>query len=605
LKTGEIERITGSVITATGLRDIYMGEVVEVGNEGLIGEIIRVSEENFTMQVYEPTTGLKPGEKVIATGKRLVAELGPGLLMNVLDGIERPLEAIAKQQGPFLTRGIKVNTLPRNKKWHFDPIAKKGVSVKEGDLLGEVEETGMIVHKIMVPPGMHGKLVEINTGEFTVDEPVAVLEENGEKNELKMMQEWPVRSPRPFKNRLMQDKQLITGQRVVDVLFPIAKGGTASIPGGFGTGKTVMLQQLIKWSDADVTVYVGCGERGNEICEVITDFPELKDPRTGLPLMERTIIIANTSNMPVSAREASVYMGIAVGEYYRDMGYQVALVADSTSRWAEALREISGRLGEMPSEKGYPAYLAGRIAEFYERAGRVETLGEPRREGSITVIGAVSPPGGDFNEPVTISTARFTGVFWALDTDLAYSRHFPAINWLQSYSLYAGQLAGNWAQSFSALKAQEKKPEMFWQERFPTFEQLRSTALDLLTKSAEIEAIARVIGETTLPDDQRLILQTAQLIKEGFLKQNAYDEVDSFCHPLRQVALLSMMLRFYVKAQVLIKNQVPIEKIVDLPVISKMKRIKEDTSQQLAISQLTQEVDADLDEIAQKYQTKF
>jgi V/A-type H+-transporting ATPase subunit A len=452
---------------------------------------------------------------------------------------------------------------------------------------------------------MHGKLVEINTGEFTVDEPVAVLEENGEKNELKMMQEWPVRSPRPFKNRLMQDKQLITGQRVVDVLFPIAKGGTASIPGGFGTGKTVMLQQLIKWSDADVTVYVGCGERGNEICEVITDFPELKDPRTGLPLMERTIIIANTSNMPVSAREASVYMGITVGEYYRDMGYNVALVADSTSRWAEALREISGRLGEMPSEKGYPAYLAGRIAEFYERAGRVETLGEPYREGSITVIGAVSPPGGDFNEPVTISTARFTGVFWALDTDLAYSRHFPAINWLQSYSLYAGQLAGNWAQSFSAVKAQGKKPEMFWQERFLTFEQLRTTALDLLTKSAEIEAIARVIGETTLPDDQRLILQTAQLIKEGFLKQNAYDEVDSFCHPFRQVALLSMMLRFYVKAQVLIKNQVPIEKIVDLPVISKMKRIKEDMGQQLAISQLTQEVDADLEEIAQKYQIKF
>jgi V/A-type H+-transporting ATPase subunit A len=471
-------------------------------------------------------------------------------------------------------------------------------------VLGEVEETGMIVHKIMVPPSMYGKLVEVNAGKFTVDEPVAVLEEDGEKKELKMMQEWPVRTPRPFNNRLMQNKQLITGQRVVDVLFPIAKGGTASIPGGFGTGKTVMLQQLIKWSDADVTVYVGCGERGNEICEVITEFPKLKDPRTALPLMERTIIIANTSNMPVSAREASVYMGITIGEYYRDMGYNIALVADSTSRWAEALREISGRLGEMPSEKGYPAYLAGRIAEFYERAGRVETLGAPLREGSITVIGAVSPPGGDFNEPVTISTARFTGVFWALDTDLAYSRHFPAINWLQSYSLYAGQLAGNWAQSFNEVKAQEKKPDMFW-ERFPTFEKLRSTALDLLTKSAEIEAIARVIGETTLPDDQRLILQTAQLIKEGFLKQNAYDEVDSFCHPFRQVALLSMMLRFYVKAQILIKNQVPMEKIVDLPVISKMKRVKEDMGQQLAISQLTQEVDADLEEIAQKYQIKF
>ncbi len=605
MKTGEIERITGSVVTATGLRDVFMGEVVEVGNEGLVGEIIQLGEENFTMQVYEPTTGLKPGEKVITTGKRLVAELGPGLLMNIMDGIERPLEAIAKQVGPFLTRGIKVNTLPRNKKWQFNPVVKKEVKVGEGDVLGEVQETGMIVHKVMVPLGMRGKLVDISRGKFTVDEPVAVLEQDGKKKELTMMQEWPVRSPRPFKNRLNLDKQLITGQRVIDVLFPIAKGGTASIPGGFGTGKTVMLQQLIKWSDADVTVYVGCGERGNEICEVITDFPELKDPRTSLPLMERTIIIANTSNMPVSAREASIYMGITIGEYYRDMGYQIALVADSTSRWAEALREISGRLGEMPSEKGYPAYLAGRIAEFYERAGRVETLGAPNREGSITAIGAVSPPGGDFNEPVTITTARFTGVFWALDTDLAYSRHFPAINWLQSYSLYAGQLAGNWAQSFNEMKAQDKRPEMFWEERFPTFEQLRGTALDLLTKSAEIEAIARVIGETTLPDDQRLILQTAQIIKEGFLKQHAYDEVDSFCHPFRQVALLSMILKFYAKAEILIKNQVPVEKIVDLPVISKMKRIKEDMGLQVAILELIQEVDADLRRIAEEYKIKF
>ena len=605
MKAGEIERITGSVVTATGLRDVFMGEVVEVGNEGLVGEIIQLHEENFTMQVYEPTSGLKPGEKVIPTGKRLVAELGPGLLMNILDGIERPLEAIAKQQGPFLTRGIKVNTLPRNMKWDFNPVAKKEDIVGEGDVLGEVQETGMILHKVMVPLGMRGKLVDISRGRFTVDEPVAVLEQDGKKKELTMMQEWPVRSPRPFKSRLNLDKQLITGQRVVDVLFPIAKGGTASIPGGFGTGKTVMLQQLIKWSDADVTVYVGCGERGNEICEVITDFPELKDPRTCLPLMERTIIIANTSNMPVSAREASIYMGITIGEYYRDMGYQVALVADSTSRWAEALREISGRLGEMPSEKGYPAYLAGRIAEFYERAGRVEPLGAPNREGSITAIGAVSPPGGDFNEPVTITTARFTGVFWALDPDLAYSRHFPAINWLQSYSLYAGQLAGNWAQSFNAVKAQDKRPEMFWEERFPTFEQLRGTALDLLTKSAEIEAIARVIGETTLPDGQRLILQTAQIIKEGFLRQHAYDEVDSFCHPFRQVALLSMILKFYAKAEILIKNQVPVEKIVDLPVISKMKRIKEDMGLQVAILELIQEIDADLRKIAEEYKIKF
>jgi V/A-type H+-transporting ATPase subunit A len=605
LKTGEIERITGSVITAKGLTGVYMGEVVNVGSEGLVGEVIRVSEENFTMQVYEPTTGLKPGEQVIATGRRLVAELGPGLLMNVLDGIERPLDVILKRQGPFLTRGIKINTLPRNKKWRFNPIAKTDDIVEQGDILGEVEETRMIVHKILVPPDMCGKLVEISAGMFTVDDPVAVIKKDGEKKDLTMTQEWPVRSPRPFKNRLALDKQLITGQRVIDVLFPIAKGGTASIPGGFGTGKTVALQQLIRWSDADVTIYVGCGERGNEICEVITSFPKLKDSTTGLPLMERTIIIANTSNMPVSAREASVYMGITIGEYYRDMGYNVALVADSTSRWAEALREISSRLGEMPSEKGYPAYLAGRVGEFYERAGRVETLGEPHREGSITVIGAVSPPGGDFNEPVTISTARFTGVFWALDTELAYSRHFPAINWMQSYSLYAGQLAGNWTQSFMSLKAQEKEPEMFWEERFPAFEQLRNTALELLSKSAEVEAIARVIGETTLPDDQRLILLTGQLIKEGFLKQNAYDEVDSFCDTFRQVALLGMILRFYVKAQVLIKNQVPMERLVDLPVISRMKRIKEDKGLQVAILQLTQEIDVALEEIAQKYQVRF
>lgn len=601
MKTGQIERITGSVVTATGLKDAFMGEVMNVGEEGLVGEVIRLSEENFTMQVYEPTSGLKPGEKVTATGKMLVAELGPGLLMDVMDGIERPLETILKEQGAFLTRGLKVNALPRNKKWQFEPVMKKGEIVDEGDIIGEVQETRMITHKIMVPPDMHGKLTEIHSGEFTVNEPVAMLEMNGEKKELTMMQEWPVRFPRPFKNRLALDKQLITGQRVIDVMFPIAKGGTASIPGGFGTGKTVTLQQMIKWSDADVTVYVGCGERGNEICEVITDFPELMDPKTRLPLMERTIIIANTSNMPVSAREASIYMGITEGEYYRDMGYHVALVADSTSRWAEALREISSRLGEMPSEKGYPAYLAGRIGEFYERAGRIEAQGKPQREGSITVVGAVSPPGGDFNEPVTISTARFTGVFWALDTELAYSRHFPSINWIQSYSLYAGQLAGNWAPSFSQLKTRSKDTEMLWETKFPAFDRLRSTALDLLTKSAEIEAIARVIGETTLPDDQRLILLTAQLIKEGFLKQNAYDEIDSFCHPFKQVALLSVILRFHVKAEALIQRQVPIEKFVDLPIISKMKRVKEDLGQQMAILQLMQTVDTELDAIAKEY----
>ncbi len=599
MRTGEIERITGSVIVASGIHDIYMGEVVEVGDEGLVGEVIRVSERDFTVQVYEPTSGLKPGEKIAATGKRLTAELGPGLLMNVTDGIERPLEPILKQEGPFMTRGIKINALPRNKEWDFSPNVKKGDHVHEGDVLGVVQETQMLLHKVMVPPRMSGRIASIDRGSFRVDEPVAVLEEGGEKKEIRMMQEWPVRSPRPFKRRLALDRHLITGQRVIDVFFPMAKGGTASIPGGFGTGKTVTLHQLIKWSDANVIVYVGCGERGNEICEVLTNFPRLVDPKTGLPLMERTIVIANTSNMPVSAREASIYMGITIGEYYRDMGYDVALMADSTSRWAEALREISGRLGEMPSEKGYPAYLADRVAEFYERAGSVETLGNPNREGSVTAIGAVSPPGGDFNEPVTISTSRFTGVFWALDTELAYSRHFPAINWMQSYSLYSGQLAASWARDFTTRRESEMIKE--GKSVGVHFEQLRGTALDILIKSNEIEAIARVIGETSLPDDQRLILHTAELIKEGFLKQNAYDQVDSFCPPSKQVLLLNMILEFYAKAEVLLKKQVPIEKITELPTVSKMKRVKEDKKQEEAILQLNKELDAGLKEIAKKY----
>lgn len=599
MRTGEIERITGSVIVASGIPDIYMGEVIEVGDEGLVGEVIRVSEKNFTAQVYETTSGLKPSEKIVATGKRLMAELGPGLLKNVTDGIERPLEQMLKQEGPFLARGIKINALPRDKRWEFKPTVKKGDTVHEGDELGVVEETRMILHKVMVPPRINGKIATIDQGSFTVDEPVAIVEEAGRTKEIKMMQEWPVRSPRPFKRRLALDRHLITGQRVIDTLFPIAKGGTASIPGGFGTGKTVVLHQLIRWSDADVIVYVGCGERGNEICEVLTNFPQLVDPKTGFPLIERTIIVANTSNMPVSAREASIYMGITIGEYYRDMGYDVALMADSTSRWAEALREISGRLGEMPSEKGYPAYLADRVAEFYERSGRVETLGTGSREGSVTAIGAVSPPGGDFNEPVTISTSRFTGVFWALDADLAYSRHFPAINWMQSYSLYSNQLAKSWGQESANPKESDTKRERVLMNL--SFEQLRSAALDLLIRSTEIESIARVIGETSLPDDQRLLLQTAEVIKEGFLKQQAYDKVDSFCPPSKQILILNMMIEFHRKAEVLLRKQVPIEKIMELPAISTMKRVKENTKQEKAIMQLSKDIDSGLEEIAKKY----
>ncbi|MCP8313169.1 MAG: V-type ATP synthase subunit A, partial [archaeon] len=442
MRKGEIERITGSVIIASGIEDVSIGEVVEVGEEGLVGEVIRIDESGklFTIQVYETTSGIRPGEKVVATGKRLVAELGPGLLNNVYDGIERPLEEIIRLQGPLIGRGIKVNSLSRKAKWLFKPTVKTETMVSEGDIIGEVDETQAIKHKILVPIGVKGEIVKIEEGEFNVDDDIAIIKSNGEKAGLKMFQEWPVRIPRLYDERLPLTTPLITGQRVIDTFFPVSKGGAACIPGGFGTGKTVMLHQLAKWSEAKVVVYIGCGERGNEMCEVLTDFPELKDPRTGRPLMERTILIANTSNMPVSAREASIYMGVTMAEYYRDMGYDVGLMADSTSRWAEALREISGRLEEMPVEQGYPAYLPDRVAEFYERAGRVKVLGKPGREGSVTLMGAVSPPGGDFNEPVTIHTLRFTGVFWALDAELAYSRHFPAINWLRSYSLYSSRL---------------------------------------------------------------------------------------------------------------------------------------------------------------------
>ncbi len=598
MTSGEIERITGSVITATGIKDVFIGEIVQVGDQDLIGEVIRISEKKFTVQVYEPTSGLKPGQKVISTGQRFVAELGPGLLMNVFDGMERPLERILEVKGAFLERGVKVNRLARDKKWNFTPVLNVGSIVSGGDVLGEVPETRPVVQKIMVPPGISGRVKEIFEGDFTVKEPVAVITRDGDEKEVCLMHEWPVRIPRPFGSKLPLDRHLITGQRVIDVFFPIAKGGAATIPGGFGTGKTIMLHQLSKWSDANVIVFIGCGERGNEICEIITDFPKLTDPRNGFPLMERITMIANSSNMAVAAREASIYMGITIAEYYRDMGYDVALMSDSTSRWAEALREISGRLEEMPSERGYPAYLAGRIAEFYERAGRVQVLGEPKREGSVTVIGAVSPPGGDFNEPVTIHTSRYTGVFWALDPDLAYSRHFPAVNWTKSYSLYTRQLRASWAQEFTN---HAKGLTKWLEDKFPTLDEMRNSSFELLDKASEIEAIARIIGETSLPDDQRLILHTSELMKEGFLKQNAYDVVDSFCPPEKQVLLLEMILDFYLKAQALVQNKVPIEKFIDLPFVSKMKRIQEDKDEEMAVLQLIKEIDEELGKIGRAY----
>ncbi|MCS7384613.1 MAG: V-type ATP synthase subunit A [archaeon GB-1867-097] len=596
MRIGRIVKISGSVVIGKGIHDIEIGEVVEVGDEGLIGEVIRVGEKFFTAQVYEPTSGLKVGDKITATGKRLVAELGPGLLTNVLDGIGRPLEVLIEKVGPFVRRGIKANLLPRDRKWHFKPTVKVGDKVAGGDIIGVVEETHMVEHKVMVPPEMHGRIREVKEGDYTVIDPICYLENDGEKP-IFLMHEWPVRLPRPFakEGRLPLKKPLVTGQRVIDIFFPVPKGGAACIPGGFGTGKTVMLHQLAKWSDAKIVVYIGCGERGNEMAEVLTDFPKLIDPRTQRPLMERTVLIANTSNMPVSAREASIYMGITIAEYYRDMGYDVALMADSTSRWAEALREISGRLGEMPVERGFPAYLPDRIAEFYERAGRVIALGKPRREGSVTVIGAVSPPGGDFNEPVTVHTLRFTGVFWCLDSDLAYSRHFPAIHWLKSYSVHADAL----------ISTISKELEKIGKRELAKLPDYRKRSLRLLSEAAEIESIARVIGEKVLPDDQRLILLAAELIKEGFLRQSAFDEVDSFCPFEKQILLLKIIVDFYEYASKLISSKVPVDKIRGLPVISKIMRMKFDPRGLEYIKSVEKEVFKALGEVASEYDIKW
>ena len=600
-RQGRIRWISGAVIVGSGISDIQMGEIVRVGEEQLIGEVIRVSAEEFTVQAYEVTTGLRPGEKIVGSGKQLVAELGPGLLTNILDGIGRPLEAIRQLRGPFISRGIRVNTLPRDKKWHFKPEKSKDDRVSGGDLIGTVQETSAIIHKIIVPPNLSGRILCLQEGDYTVDDPIGELETSDRKVDLKLMQEWPIRIPRPFKpgGRIPLEEPLVTGQRVIDTFFPLPKGGTASIPGGFGTGKTVMLHSLAKWSDAKVIVYIGCGERGNEICEVLSDFPELVDPRTQRPLMERTTLIANTSNMPVAAREASIYLGVTIAEYYRDQGYDVAIMADSTSRWAEALREISGRLEEMPAEGGYPAYLPDRIAEFYERAGRVIALGEPSRTGSVSIIGAVSPPGGDFNEPVTIHTLRFTGVFWALDRDLAYSRHFPAIHWLKSYSLYSDRLLGAWAHSFSHYS---ERIAAYWKGRLgKDFAELRTKSLKILGESSEIESIARIMGESALPDNQRLVLLSAELIKEAFLRQFAYHDVDAFCDMEKQLALLEMLIDFHERSSILVRNGIPVEKIKEMPQIKRMERAKEDKGGIDSVIKLTKDNQEALEKIGQEY----
>ena len=512
---GVLKRIAGPVVTAVGL-DAHMYDVVKVGNEELMGEVIKVDGEAIIVQVYEDTTGLRPGEPVSNTGLSLAVDLGPGLLTSIYDGIQRPLEVLVDKMGSFIERGVSAPGIPRDKKWEFKPLAKAGDEVIPGSIIGEVQETN-IVHRIMVPPNRKGgRIATIKSGSFTVEETIATLEDG---TDLQMMHRWPVRVPRPVMEKKNPTIPLITGQRILDGLFPIAKGGTAAIPGPFGSGKTVTQQQLAKWSDAEIVVYIGCGERGNEMTEVLTEFPELQDPKSGKPLMERTILIANTSNMPVAAREASVYTGITIAEYFRDMGYDVSLMADSTSRWAEAMREISSRLEEMPGEEGYPAYLAARLAEFYERSGLVTTLAGS--SGSVSVIGAVSPPGGDFSEPVTQNTLRIVKVFWALDAKLSQRRHFPAINWLNSYSLYLDTL-GPWYDT----------------EVSPEWNPLRSWAMEVLQKEAELQEIVQLVGSDALPETEQITIEVARLIREVFLQQNAYDAVDTFCEMKKQYDMM-------------------------------------------------------------------
>jgi len=546
---GKIIRISGPVVEAKGMRGSKMYDVVRVGDENLIGEIIRLNEDLATIQVYEETSGLKPGEKVVSTGSPLSVELGPGLMKNIYDGIQRPLPEIKNITGDFISRGVEAKALDRKKKWHFKPTVKKGDRLVAGDIVGTVDETALVVHKIMVPPDFKGGKIKsiADEGKYTVEDVVAILQTNGGEYRVRMMQTWPVRKSRPFIKKYDPSLPLITGQRVIDTFFPIAKGGTAAIPGGFGTGKTVELHQLAKWSDAQIIVYIGCGERGNEMTDVLREFPALIDPRSGKTIMERTVLIANTSNMPVAARDASVYTGITIAEYYRDMGYDVALMADSTSRWAEAMREISGRLEEMPGEEGYPAYLASRLAEFYERAGRVQTLGSKKREGSVSVMGAVSPPGGDFSEPVTQNTLRIVKVFWALDADLADRRHFPAVNWLKSYSLYL------------------KDVKKWWQENVAEdWIDLRNKAMALLQKEAELQEIVKLVGPDALPPAERALLEGARIIREAFLQQNAFHEVDTFCPEKKQYEMLKISLKFLDLINDAIKKNVYIEDILNL-----------------------------------------
>ena len=585
-KHGIITKVAGPLVVARNIPGATMYDVVKVSKHNLIGEIIEIHGPDAYIQVYEDTSGLGPGEPVFSTYHPLAVELGPGLIESIYDGIQRPLESIQHESGDFIHRGIEVPGLDRSKKWDFVAKKKVGDKVDQGTILGEVQETILINHKIMVPPKMKGTIKSIKSGNFKVTDVVCVLDTpNGEK-ELTMMQRWPVRIPRPYKERHRPEMPLITGQRVIDAFFPIAKGGTACVPGPFGSGKTVIQHQLAKWADAEIVIFIGCGERGNEMTDVLQEFPELKDPKSGEPLMKRTILIANTSNMPVAAREASVYTGITLAEYFRDMGYSVALMADSTSRWAEALREMSGRLEEMPGEEGYPAYLGTRIASFYERAGKTTCLGEDGRVGALSVIGAVSPPGGDLSEPVTQNTLRVVKVFWGLEYKLAHARHFPAISWLNSYSLYTDLV-----------------DEYLGEEVNPQWPILRKEAMRILQLESELEEIVRLVGIEALSKKERLIMETAKSIREDFLQQNAFDADDTYTSMKKQFLLLKLVLSFYYESEKIIKNDIDIEELIDLPVREKVGRAKYISENQLQkFEELEREMKEEIEKLAIKAQ---
>jgi V/A-type H+-transporting ATPase subunit A len=556
---GRIVWVSGPAVRADGMSDAKMYETVTVGNSKLVGEVIRLTGDVAFIQVYESTSGLKPGEPVIGTGNPLSVLLGPGIIGQIYDGIQRPLKELSKASGSFIGRGITTTPVDMTKQYHFVPTVSVGDEVSAGSVLGTVKETELIDHSIMVPPDHKGGKITniVSEGDYNIETEVATIEKDAQTTPLKMYHKWPVRKPRPFLKRYDPTVPLITGQRVIDTFFPIAKGGTGSIPGAFGTGKTVTLHQIAKWADSQVVVYIGCGERGNEMTEVLVEFPELKDPRTGKPLMDRTVLVANTSNMPVAAREASIYTGVTIAEYYRDMGKDVVLVADSTSRWAESLREMSGRLEEMPAEEGYPSYLASRLAEFYERAGRVRASGSPDRDGSVTLIGAVSPSGGDFTEPVTTHTMRFIKTFWALDAKLAYSRHYPSINWMNSYSGYLADISKWWGENISE-----------------DWLKLRGEAYGVLQREDTLKEIVRLLGPEALPDEEKLILEVARMIKIGLLQQNSFDEVDTYCSPEKQFKLLKLLVDFYNRGQQALKEGAALADIRAMSVVSSMLKAR-------------------------------